>query len=122
LAYNAFTEKERVMKRFLWATVLVISILGWRELLAQSNPPRVIAQFTGASLKWIHAAEPEFQRRKLNLDKYIVSVVERDDSVMVTLSAPDAVKGTMGGSGSYPAFEVEIGKKDLNVVRSNYVR
>ncbi len=69
------------MKRFVWATVLGISILGLREVLAQSNAPRVIAEFTGASLKWIYAAEPEFQRRKLNLDKYTVSVVERDDSV-----------------------------------------
>ena len=110
------------MKRLVWATLLVISILGWSELLAQSSPPRVIAEFTGASLKWIHAAEPEFQRRKLNLDKYIVSVVEQDDSVMVTLSALDAVKGTRGRSGSYPAFEIEIGKKDLKVVRSNYIR
>jgi hypothetical protein len=110
------------MKRFVWATALVISILGWREPLAQTNPPRVIAEFTGASLKWIHVAQPEFQRRKLNLDNYTVRVVERDDSVVVSLSAPDAVKGTRGSSGRYPAFEVEIDKKDLKVVRSNYVR
>jgi hypothetical protein len=110
------------MKRFMWVTVLAISILGWRELFAQSTPPRVNAEFAGASLKWIHAAEPEFQRRNLNLDKYNVSVVEEDVSVMVSLSAPDAVKGTRGSSGSYPAFEVEISKKDLKVVRSNYVR
>jgi hypothetical protein len=123
LAYNPFTaKKERVMKRFVWATALVISILGWREPLAQTNPPRVIAEFTGASLKWIHVAQPEFQRRKLNLDNYTVRVVERDDSVVVSLSAPDAVKGTRGSSGRYPAFEVEIDKKDLKVVRSNYVR
>jgi hypothetical protein len=110
------------MKRFVWATMLVLSILGWRELLTQSTPPRVIAEFAGASLRWIHAAEPEFRRRNLNLDKYIVSVVEEDDSVMVSLSAQDAVKGTLGSSGSYPAFEVEISKKDLKVVRSNDVR
>lgn len=110
------------MKRFVWATVLVISIMGSRDLFAQSTPPRVIAEFAGASVKWIHAAEPEFRRRNLNLDKYIVSVVEEGDSVMVSLSAPDAVKGTFGSSGSYPAFEVVISKKDLKVVRSNYVR
>jgi hypothetical protein len=123
LTYNPFTANEdSVMKRFVWATALVISIFGWREPLAQSNPPRVIAEFTGASLKWIHVAEAEFQRRMLNLDNYTVRVVERDDSVVVSLSALDAVKGTRGSSGSYPAFEVEIDKKDLKVVRSNYVR
>lgn len=90
--------------------------------MAQSNPPKLIAEFSGASLKWIHAAEPEFQRRSLDLDKYIVSVAERDDSVLVTLSAPDIVEGTRGSSGSYPSFVVEISKKDLKVVRSNYVR
>jgi len=110
------------MKRLVCVTVLVVSILGQEELFAQSNPPRVVAEFAGASLKWIHAAEPEFQRRHLSLDKYIVSVVEEDNSVMVTLSPPDAVKGTFGSSGSYPSFEVEIRKKDLKVVRSNYVR
>jgi hypothetical protein len=123
LAYNPFTaKKERVMKRFVWATALVISILGWREPWAQSNPLRVIAEFSGASLKWIHVAEPEFQRRKLNLDNYTVRVVEHDDSIVVSLSALNAAKGTRGSSGSYPAFEVEIDKKDLKVVRSNYVR
>ena len=110
------------MKRFLRATVLVILMLGWTELWAQSNTPRVIAEFNGASVKWIHAAEPEFQRRHLNLDKYIVSVVEEGDSVVVTLSAPDAVKGMRGSSGSYPAFVVEVSRKDMKVVRANYIR
>jgi hypothetical protein len=110
------------MKRFLWVTMLMISILGWRESFAQSPAPRVNSEFAGASLKWVHAAESEFRRKNLNLDKYAVSVVEEDDSVMVSLLATDAVKGTRGSSGSHPAFEVEISKKDLKVVRSNYVR
>jgi len=110
------------MKKFVWAVVLLIPILGWKELLAQSKPPRVMAEFTGASLKWIHAAEPEFQREKLDLDKYMVSVVEQNDSVIVGLSSFDSVKGARGGTGSYPGYEVEIRKKDLKVVRSNHIR
>jgi hypothetical protein len=110
------------MKRFALAVMVVISVLGWSALRAQSNPPKVMAEFAGASLKWIHAAEPEFQRRKLNLDKYTISVVEERDSVTVVLISLDAVEGAKGSSGSYPGYEVEISKKDLKVVRSNYVR
>jgi hypothetical protein len=90
--------------------------------MAQSNPPRVIAEFNGSSLKWIHAAEPEFQRRKLDFDNYTVSVVEENDSVTVTLTSSDSVKGTRGSSGTYPGFTVEISKKDMKVVRANYIR
>lgn len=54
------------------------------------------------SLKWIHAAEPEFQRRKLDLSKYSTSVIEERDSVTVVLKLIDAVEGAKGSSGSYP--------------------
>ena len=110
------------MKRFVWATLLLLSTLGTRGLSDQSTPPTVIAEFAGASLKWIHVAEPEFQRRSLNLDKYIISVAERNDSIMVTLSAPDAVDGGRGSSGSYPAFFVEISKKEMKVVHAYYIK
>lgn len=111
-----------VMKTFVWAMVLVISLLGWTGLFAQSKPSGVMAEFTGASLKWIRAAEPEFQRRKLPLEKYMVSVVDQDDSVVVDLTSLDSAKRTRGSTGSYPGYEVEIRKKDLKVVRSNYIR
>ncbi len=110
------------MKRFVWVLVSVISILGAGELCAQSKPARLLAEFSGTSLKWIHAAEPEFQRRNLNLDRYIVTVTELDNSVMVTLSPPNVVEGMRGSSGSYPTFVVEISKKDMKILRSNYVR
>jgi hypothetical protein len=123
LAYNRFTEREEcAMRTFVWATVLVISVLERREVLAQSNPPRVIAEFAGAPIKWIHVAEPELRRRHLNLDHYMVSVIEEGDSVTVSLQATDAVEGTRGSSGSYPAFAVEISKTGLKVVRSYYQR
>ncbi len=69
------------MKKLTWATVFAGLILEWTVLTAQSTRPKVIAEFTGSSLKWIHAAEPEFERKKLDLDKYTVSVVEQNDSV-----------------------------------------
>jgi len=110
------------MRRFVWTMIVVVSSLGWIALVAQSKPPKVIAEFSGSSLKWIHAAEPEFQRKNLDLDKYTVSVVEQNDSVTVALTSPDSVKGARGSTGSYPGFEVEISKKDLKILRSNYVR
>jgi hypothetical protein len=45
------------------------------------------------------------------LDKYIISVVEQNDSVTVGLRSPDAPEGAMGSAGRYPGFEVEISKK-----------
>ena len=110
------------MKRLTLAIVVVTSILGWRALMAQSVPPKVTAEFPGASLKWINIAEAEFQRKKLDVDKYTVSVVEQDDSVTVALTSSDSVQGARGSTGSYPGFVVEINKKDMKVVRSNYIR
>jgi len=69
------------------AAALVTSIHGWRAARAQSNPLIVIAEFSGPSLKWIHVAESEFERRRLNLDNYIVRVLEHDDSIVEAASA-----------------------------------
>jgi hypothetical protein len=110
------------MKSYLWLILVAISILGWRVLMAQSSPPKPLAEFPGISLKWVHAAEPEFQRKKFDLDHYIISVVEENDSVTVALTASDSVEGARGSSGSHPGFVVEISKKDLKVIRSNYIR
>ena len=106
----------------MWAMMVVVTILGWSALMAQSNPPKVIAELAGASLKWIHAAEPEFERKKLDLENYTVSVFEQSDSVVVILRSSDAEEGAKGSTGRHPGYEVEISKKDLKVVRSNYVR
>jgi hypothetical protein len=111
------------MKRLVWTIVALVSVLGWNELMAQSGP-LVVAKFPAASLKWIHVAEPVFQREKLDLDKYTVSVIDEDDSVTISLNSLDCVEGSSGrGScGSYPGFVVTISKKVMRVIRSNYVR
>jgi hypothetical protein len=49
------------MKKLIAAVVIMGSFLGSVALTAQSTRAKVIAQFRGSSLKWIHAAEPEFQ-------------------------------------------------------------
>ena len=58
--------------------------------MAQPKYPRVLAEFPGASLKWVHIAEPEFQKRGLSLDHYTVSVLEHKDAVDVSLTSLDA--------------------------------
>jgi hypothetical protein len=109
------------MKTLVWGTIAVLT-LGWSVTMAQSNPPKVLAEFPGTSLKWIRAAEPVLQEKKLDLDKYTISLLEQADSVTVILKSGDSGPGARGSTGKNPGFEVEISKKDLKVLRSNYVR
>jgi hypothetical protein len=115
------------MKRLVAWTLMVvpISILAWSGLMAQSNP-RLLAKFPGASMKWVHVAEPEFQREKLDLDKYNLSVAEENDSVTVGLMSLDCVDAAnsirRGSCGTHPGFVVVIRKNDMHVIRSYYVR
>ena len=110
------------MKECMLAMAIAISTPGWGVVMAQSNPPKVVAEFPGACLKWVRAAEPEFQRKNLDLANYTISVVEQGEFITVMLSSPDAPEGARGSVGKHPGYEVEISKKDLTIVRSNYVR
>ena len=91
-----------------------------------SNPPapslKVMAELPGASLKWIHAAQPEFEREKLDVNRYFITVTEEDNSMSVILNSARLSKETRGDPGPLPGFEVEISKKDMKVIRSNYIR
>ena len=110
------------MKGILVTTMVVISTLGWSAAMVRSNSLKVLAEFPGSSLKWIRVAEPEFEREKLDLNKYTISVVDEGDSVAVMLRAADIPKGARGNTAGYPGYEVEISKKDLKVLQSNYTR
>jgi hypothetical protein len=90
--------------------------------MAQSNTEKVVAQLPGHSLKWIEAAVPEFRRRNIDVSNYIVSVVDHPDTVIVALSSPDRPEGARGSVEKYPGYEVEISKRDMKILRSNYVR
>jgi hypothetical protein len=46
----------------------------------------------------------------------------QNDSVTVILRSSDGVEWATGSTGRYPGYEVEISKKDLKVLRCNYVR
>jgi len=104
------------------AAVTLTALLGWTKSGPQSQGAKLQAQFPGACLKWIYKAEPEFERRHLDLEHYTVSVLEQNDSVIVNLSSLDGHENGRGSTGSLPGYEVEISRKDSSVVRSNYVR
>lgn len=89
--------------------------------MSQSSEPATVA-FPGVYLKWLQIAETEIHRKNLRADNYIISVVERDQTVAVIFKAVDAPEGSKGSGGSHVGYEVEIRKKDSKVVRSNYAR
>jgi hypothetical protein len=108
----------------LASAIIVIAITTLSAAMAKTSQLRIVAELPGSSLKWIHIAEGEFERKGLDLDKYTVLVVEEKSSVVVILrglNAPRSARGK-GNEGPDPGYAVEISKKDLKVVRSNYVR
>lgn len=110
------------MRIILTFAILLASTLTWSGDMTKTRQLGVAAELPGASLKWIRIAEVEFDRQKLNLDKYRVSVVEEDDSVIVILTGLKEPKNVRGSVGPDPGYEVEISKKDRKVVSSSYVR
>ena len=90
--------------------------------MADEGPGKVVAQIPGVCLKWISSATPEFRRRQLDLDRYSITVVEQRQSATIVLTSLDSAPDARGNTGSNPAYEVEVSKKDLKVLRSNYVR
>jgi hypothetical protein len=88
----------------------------------QPAPLKVLAEFPGRALKWINAAQPEFEREKLDVSKYFVTVIEEDDSVSVIITGSRISKEVRGDPGPIPGYEVEISKKEMKVIRANYIR
>jgi hypothetical protein len=110
------------MRKLLWVMMVAVLTFVAGGMMAQSRPLKVVAQFPGSSLKWIHIAEAEFQQKQLDLDNYTVTVVEHEESMDVILRSHDSKEETRGSSGTFPGYEVEISKKDMKVVGSNYSR
>lgn len=110
------------MRFYICAVIALISLGTWNVPIARTKYPRITAEFPGASLKWVHIAEPEFQKRGLDLDHYTVYVDEHDKTVDVSLDSLDADPRAFGSSGTYPAYDVEIDKAQKKVLRSYYQR
>jgi hypothetical protein len=125
------------MKKLLIAAIAVSLVMTSSTVMSTQKPvpdgertsrsSRILAEFPASSLKWIQIAEPEFRRRQLDVEKYVLSVYDvDDDSVGVLLTewglAKQAETGILGNPGKLPGFEVVIGKKDRRIVRANYIR
>lgn len=110
------------MRTVVCVAIALISLSTWRAPMGQTLYPKTIAQFPGASLKWVNIAQPEFRTRGLDLDHYTVSIADDKDRVDVTLTSIDGSKQARGSSGTYPAFAVEIAKANGKVIRAYYMR
>ena len=91
-------------------------------LAGQKMSPTPVAKLPGSSLRWIHIAEVEFAKEKLNPDRYTVVVFEDQETVTVVLDSSNGDYHIRGDAGPYPGYEVEISKRDSKIVRSNYIR
>ncbi|MBR0834739.1 hypothetical protein JQ612_16235 [Bradyrhizobium manausense] len=81
---------------------------------------------SGKNLRAIQAAMPEFMRTGMDISRYRIVVDENESHVVVTFidaDAPDDPRGRIRGNLSkLPAFIVELGRNDLQVIRSNFMR
>ncbi len=110
------------MSKILIIAILLGSTLIGSAAMTQTGQLGVDAELPGKSLKWIHIAEPQFKREKLDLDKYTVPVFEADDYVAVILTSFDAPRRSRGSAGTYPAYEVQISKKTMKIISASYTR
>jgi len=120
------------MMKVALALLIAILTLGHGAALAQQKsdkddraivtPDVEIVKIPGSALKWIHATEPEFTRRKLNLENYNVTVLDEGDTIIVSLTGLHTKPGWRGNSSSFPEYSVEISKKDLKVLWGSYNR
>jgi hypothetical protein len=106
------------MRTTLFIMMIAIFTARWDGSAPPAPPLKVMAELPGASLKWIRAAQPEIEREKLDVNKYFITVTEEDDSVSIILTS----SRPRGDPGPLPGFEVEINKKDMRVIKSNYIR
>jgi hypothetical protein len=90
--------------------------------IRQSHEGGISVQLPGSALKWIHIAEKEFERQKLDVSKYDVTVTEENDTVSVSLTNPHRPQGIRGNPGPLPEFTVDISKSNAELIRRRYVR
>lgn len=94
-----------------------------RSYLSKLNQLKMLDVIQGKSYLAIQAADAVFQHRhKADLARYKITLVRERDSVFVTFADKDGKPGARGGSGSLPAFQVELTTRDLKVLGSNFVR
>ena len=89
--------------------------------MAQQGPEKIVAEFPGAALRWIHAAETVFTEQNLKVENYNVGVTEQGDAVCVSLSSNTAA-GSRGSTGKHPGYSVTFSKKTGKILKQAYTR
>ena len=69
----------------------------------------------------IEKANNLFQEHKLDLNEYNIEVIEEGASVIIIFSDKERIVGSRGSTGKI-GFEVELNSKNLQVIRSNFIR
>ena len=84
--------------------------------------PQIIQNdpMSGASYPAIEKAVSRLRERGLNVEDYAISMLRKDDNLIVMFLDPHRDPKMRGSSGK-PGFEVEL-TPDLHVVRENFVR
>jgi hypothetical protein len=103
------------------AKVCFLSLFLGGAAMAQQGPIKVIAEFPGAALHWIHKAEPLFAEQSLKVENYTIGVSEQGDTVSVSLSS-NTTPGSRGSTGKYPGYWVTFSKKTGKVLKQGYTR
>jgi hypothetical protein len=109
------------MTRSYWLQWCFFSLLVGGVVMAQQGPAKVVAELPGTALRWIHAAEPVFAEQNLKVENYTVGVMEKGDTVTVSLSS-NPTPGARGSTGKFPGYWVTFSKKTGKILNQAYTR
>lgn len=113
-----------MIRKFIVSFFLLISPFsrGFAMTGPEDRAIKITATFSGTVLNCLFSAEKEMRSKKIDFDKYEVSILESSESITLILKEPGLPKDEMGNTGSIPGYEVEVRKQDHRVIRSNYIR
>ena len=91
-------------------------------LTAHTSSLKTIDVVQGSSFAPIQAASTVFQRHKLDLAHYKITLVRDGTALVVMFTDKDAKPGGRGSLGTHPGFEVELDSHGQQVLKSHFVR
>ena len=91
-------------------------------LIAHTSSLKTLDVVQGSSLAPIQAASTIFQRHKLDLAHYKITLVRDGTALVVMFTDKDAKPGGRGSLGTHPGFEVEMDSHGQHVLKSYFVR
>lgn len=128
-----------VIRRCLVAIIVFAVSVAIMRASADSQAPTKVVELPGTYLKWIRVAETQLKNQALKVENYVLTISDEKDVLSVSFVSSDcpAASGrspmpsqgetyiqlsTRGSCGTYPAYAVEVRKRDSKVVRSYYQR